>query len=78
MLTEFNQQKVCASGEAIVGTLRYIFILAFYVKLFRASGEAILGTVKYVLMHFTFKTFRASGEAILDTLNYSAFGTVPS
>ena len=34
------------SGEAILGTLKYVSIVKQYKKI-RASGEAILGTLKY-------------------------------
>ena len=36
-----------ASGEAILGTQRYLHV-RFLIYFVRASGEAILGTLKYV------------------------------
>ena len=46
-LNVFLQKNVRASGEAILGTLKYFFSVLL-VTFFRASGEAILGTLKYL------------------------------
>ncbi len=43
----FLIKNVRASGEAILGTQRYLEQCVFLIKIFRASGEAILGTQRY-------------------------------
>ena len=56
---------VRASGEAILGTLKYLSKAFFTVKIVRASGEAILDTLKYFSSQFTVTVFCcAFGEAI--------------
>ena len=58
-------------GEAILGTLKYVFSAFHDEFVFRASGEAILVTLKYVFNVFLrLICFRASGEAIVGTLKY--------
>ena len=53
----FLNVSFCASGEAILGTLKY-FSMHFLNVFFFASGEAILGTLKYFAMHFLNVFFR--------------------
>ena len=43
----FQRNLFCASGEAILGTLKY-FQCILQLNFVRASGEAILGTLKCV------------------------------
>merc|ERR1711924_360053 len=60
-----------ASGEAILGTQRFLEQCVFFIKFVRASCEAILGTQRYLEQCvFLIKLFRASGEAILGTQRY--------
>ena len=44
---------VRASGEVILGTLKYLDMHVSDEFFVRASGEAILGTLKYLDMHFS-------------------------
>ena len=55
-LCVFLLKNFRASGEAILGTLKYFFLTFSYVFFFRASGEAILGTLKYFSERFLTKT----------------------
>ena len=67
-----------ASGEAILGTQRYLYVRSQYVLLYKIFSRLRRGHFRYttiscMYVHSTFcyiKFFRASGEAILGTQRY--------